>query len=101
MPPRKKRPKSFKVLTIGDNAQIEALYAAGKTFTDIGKLLGIDRRTVSRHVTRIIESGSYVRKEGSSRKRKTTPQGDRSIIREVKRGRFSSLTQIRAQNNEC
>ena len=93
---KQEKQRTFKVLTMGDNIQIEALHAAGKSFTEIGKLLQIDKSTVSRHLTRILETGSYVRKEGSGRKRKTTPHEDRLIIREVKRGRFSSAKDIKA-----
>ena len=92
---KKKPPKTFKVLTLGDNTQIETLYATGMSLTDIGKLLGFDRSTVSRHVARIFETGSYVRKEGNGPKRKTTPQEDRLIFREVKRNRFSSNKDIK------
>ena len=96
MPRRIKQPKTFNVLTMGDNVQIDALYAAGKSLTDLLRQLGISKSTVSRHMARIAETGSYVRKEGSGRKRKTTPQDDRLIVREVKRSRFASGKDIKA-----
>ena len=62
MPRRIKPPKTFNVLTMGDNVLIDALYAAGKSLTDIARQLGISKSTVSRHMARIAETGSYVRK---------------------------------------
>lgn len=46
MPRIKTRQKISEHVTVGDEAPMEALYAAKKSFTEIGNMLQLDRTTV-------------------------------------------------------
>ena len=81
-------------MTTADKATLLGLKAAGKTFTFIGEILNVDRRTVSRTFKRIMETKSYARRPGSGRKRKTSDKDDTRIIREVKKNRCISAKDI-------
>ena len=77
MPRTKSHQKIIEHVTVGDEAQMEALYAAKKLFTEIGNMLQLNRTTVSRHIKKLLNTGQYGRRVGSGRKRKTSPQEDR------------------------
>lgn len=84
-----------KQLTARDKSALLALRLAGKTFTDIAKILNVDRRTVARLHKRIVDRNSFDRKVGSGKQRQTTPRENAQILRKVKEDRFTTSIQIK------
>ena len=65
-----------------ERAAIIAFTEAGKTVADISERLGIGAATVSLWQNRFRETGSIIRKQGSGRPKKLTPENekDKEII---------------------
>ena len=68
--------------------------AGGLTYNHIAEKLGRGKDGIKKFILRYRESGTLERKEGSGRKRKTTPQTDRRIRRAVTEDREVTSSQI-------
>jgi transposase len=63
-----------------ERAAIIAFTEAGKTVADISERLGIGAATVSLWQNRFRETGSIIRKQGSGRPKKLTPENKEDIV---------------------
>lgn len=63
-----------------ERAAIIAFTEAGKTVADISERLGIGAATVSLWQNRFRETGSIIRKQGSGRPKKLTPENEEDIV---------------------
>ena len=63
-----------------ERAAIIAFTEAGKTVADISERLGIGAATVSLWQNRFRETGSIIRKQGSGRPKKLTPETEADIV---------------------
>lgn len=74
--------------------QILHLHGQGKSYREIGRIVGSTHKVVSRVVRRFLAQKTIDRKKGSGRPRKTSPQTDRMIVRTVAGNRFTAISQI-------
>ena len=88
--PKKRR----QVLTDVQKGQIIGAMKADKTIAEAAAIASCWPASAHRYWHRFLDTNDVSRKEGQGRKRKTTPQQDRAIIREVKKCRFVSTTDI-------
>lgn len=79
----------------GDKVRIMALRAGGMSWTNIGKLLNIDRRTAARCHDSVIQRKSYERKRGTGRIRKTSSVEDLQIMSHVRSNRFCTSQDVK------
>lgn len=84
-------------LSPADKVQIVALRAGGRSWTEIGRLLNINRRTAARCYDSVLERNSYERKRGTGRIRKTTDREDRQILRVVRNNRFCTTHDVKVR----
>ena len=72
-----------------------AWYESGYTDHEIGKKLNRWCTTIRRFLFKYYLAGSFKRKQGSGRRRKTTAREDRLIIREVRKNRKVTAAEIK------
>ena len=87
--------KARKQLTEFEKGQIVAWHESGYTDHEIGKKLNRWCTTIRRFLFKYYLTGSFKRKEGSGRRRKTTAREDRLIIREVRKNRKITAAEIK------
>ena len=83
-------------LSPGDKVQVVSLRAGGMTWTDIGRLLDIDRRTASCCYDAVMERNSYERKRGTGKMRKTSRREDQHLLWYIRNHRFSTSRDAKA-----
>jgi len=75
-------------------ATIVASYEAGMSYKDIRDKYSISKSSLYRYLKRSRNEHSVERKEGSGRKRKTTPSEDRHIVLSVLRNRETTSQEV-------
>jgi transposase len=88
-----------KQLSDFEKGQTIAYHDEGCSTKCISTKMGRDKHTIRRLICLHKNGDSLDRKEGSGRKRKTSAQMDRAILREVKKNRFISARTIQNEFN--
>lgn len=78
-------------------AQVVALLQAGLRQVEVARQLNISKFRVHRVFKRFQETGGYVRRHGSGRRRCTTAIDDRYIVSSSLRNRFSNAVELQQQ----
>lgn len=83
--------------TADEAAQVIALLQSGMRQVDVARQLNLSRFSVRRVYQRFVETGGYVRRRGSGRRRCTSETDDRFIVSTSLRNRFSNAVELRQQ----
>ncbi|CAK1579570.1 unnamed protein product [Parnassius mnemosyne] len=78
-------------------AQVIALLQSGMRQCDVARQLNLSRFSVRRVFQRFQQTGGYVRKPGSGRKRCTSERDDRFIVTTSLRNRFTNAVELQQQ----
>ena len=85
-------------LSYEDSIRIATLRDQGKSFREIGRILGRDHKVVSRAYHRYEETHSHRRRPGQGRPRCTTPREDRAIVHAALQDRRVTAPQLAANH---
>lgn len=83
--------------TAEEAAQVVALLQTGLRQVEVARQLNISRFRVQRVYRRFQETGGYIRRHGSGRRRCTTVRDDRYIVSTSLRNRFSNAVEVQQQ----
>lgn len=83
--------------TADEASQVIALLQSGMRQCDVARQLNISRFSVRRMYQRFQETGGYIRRCGSGRKRCTAERDDRFIVTRSLRNRFSNAVELQQQ----
>lgn len=83
--------------TVDEAAQVIALLQSGMRQCDVARQLNLSRFSVRRVYQRFLETGGYVRRHGSGRRRCTSERDDRFIVSTSLRNRFLNAVELRQQ----
>lgn len=83
--------------TAEEAAQVIALLQSGMRQCDVARQLNLSRFSIRRVYQRFQETGGYIRRRGSGRKRCTTGRDDRFIVSTSLRNRFSNAVDLQQQ----
>lgn len=89
------RKRAQKMDTTADEAaQVVALLQSGMRQCDVARQLNLSRFAVRRVYQRFLETGGYIRRRGSGRRRCTSERDDRYIVSMSLRNRFSNAVEL-------
>lgn len=83
--------------TADEAAQVVALLQAGVRQCDVARQLNLSRFSVRRVYQRFLETGGYIRRHGSGRRRCTSERDDRFVVSYSLRNRFSNAVQLQQE----
>jgi transposase len=82
-------------LSLQQKGSIVALYQRNVPVIDIAQNVGCHRNTVTKWINRYQENFDVLRKVGSGRPRKTTPNQDAMLLQAVRAKPFTSLQELK------
>lgn len=83
--------------TAEEAAQVVALLQSGVRQSEVARQLNLSRFSVRRVYQRFLETGGYIRRHGSGRRRCTSERDDRFIVSRSLRNRFSNAVELQQE----